>query len=146
MPRGQTISFTVPPFEGWVKRIILACTGIYLLQIIALRFVPNLVRECLVQLVLIPSAVIQHGKVWQLVTYSLLHVSFSHVFFNMLTLWFIGGYLERDWGPRRFIECYTFCVVGGALVTIAVSYTHFLGADPGTPVAGASGGILGLLM
>jgi len=57
----------------------------------------------------------------------MLHASFGHLFFNMLTLWFIGAYLERDWGPRRFIECYTFCVVGAALVTIAVSYTHFLG-------------------
>jgi membrane associated rhomboid family serine protease len=64
----------------------------------------------------------------------------------MLTLWFIGAYLERDWGPRRFIECYTFCVVGAALVTIAISYTHFLGMDPGTETMGASGGIFGLLM
>ena len=81
-----------------------------------------------------------------MVTYSLLHANFSHVFFNMLTLWFIGAYLERDWGPRRFIECYTFCVVGAALVTIAVSYTHFLGMDPATGTVGASGGIFGLLM
>jgi len=68
------------------------------------------------------------------------------VFFNMLTLWFIGAYLESDWGPRRFIECYAFCVVGAALVTIIVSYTHFLGANPATGTVGASGGIFGLLM
>jgi membrane associated rhomboid family serine protease len=146
VPRGQTISFTFPPFEGWVRRIIVACTVIYLLQAAGLRFAPDFVNLVRVQLVLIPSAVVQHGKVWQVVTYSLLHVNFSHVFFNMLTLWFIGAYLERDWGPRRFIECYTFCVVGAALVTIAVAYTHFLGMDPGTPTAGASGGIFGLLM
>ena len=72
------------------------------------------------------------GEIWQLVTYSLLHDNFSHLFFNMLTLWFIGAYLERDWGSRRFIECYTFCVVGAALVTIAVSYSHFLGMNPST--------------
>jgi membrane associated rhomboid family serine protease len=145
VPRGQTISFTFPPFEGWVRRIIVACTVIYLLQSAGLRFAPDFVNLVRVQLVLIPSAVV-HGKVWQLITYSFLHVNFSHVFFNMLTLWFIGAYLERDWGPRRFIECYTFCVVGAALVTIAVAYTHFLGMDPGTPTAGASGGIFGLLM
>jgi membrane associated rhomboid family serine protease len=93
---------------------------------------------------LIPVFVMK-GEIWQLVTYSLLHANFSHVFFNMLTLWFIGGYLESDWGPRRFIECYTFCVVGAALVTIAVSYTHFLGMN-GRGTVGASGGIFGLLM
>jgi len=143
--RGQTISFSFPPFAGWVRRIILTCTGIYLFKVVMLRLTPDVARWLLAQLVLIPAAVM-HGKVWQLITYSLLHVSLGHIFFNMLTLWFIGAYLERDWGPRLFIECYTFCVVGAALVTIAVSYTRILGVDPGTPTAGASGGIFGLLM
>jgi membrane associated rhomboid family serine protease len=143
--RTQTISFSFPPFAGWVKRIILTCTGIYLLQVIMLRFSPDVANLALRHLVLRPAAVMQ-GELWQLVTYSLLHVNLGHIFFNMLTLWFIGAYLERDWGPRRFIECYTFCVIGAALVTIAVSYTHFLGMDQFTPTAGASGGIFGLLI
>ncbi|MGP8143117.1 MAG: rhomboid family intramembrane serine protease [Terriglobales bacterium] len=128
-----------------MKRIILTCTGIYLMQKVLDTFAPSVVFQMREWLALIPVAVM-HGKVWQVVTYSFLHASLSHVFFNMLTLWFIGAYLERDWGPRRFIECYTFCVVGAALVTIAVSYTHFLGMDPGTGTVGASGGIFGLLM
>ena len=145
MSRGQTISFSFPPFAGWVKRIILACTGIFLVEQILQRvFQVNLgpVEEWFA---LIPSEVMS-GKVWQVVTYSLLHASFGHLFFNMLTLWFIGAYLERDWGQRRFIECYTFCVVGAALVTIAVSYTHFLGMNEAQGTVGASGGIFGLLM
>src|ERR1700688_297846 len=146
MPRGQTISFSFPPFAGWVKRIILTCTGIYLFQVIVNRFNHDLVLLMQEWLALIPSAVVQQGRVWQVVTYSLLHESFSHVFFNMLTLWFIGAYLERDWGSRRFIECYVFCVVGAALVTITVAYTHFLGMGPNSETIGASGGIFGLLM
>jgi len=145
VPRGQTISFSFPPFAGWVKRIIIACTGIYLVQVVMLRFAPDAFLLARDWLALIPVAVI-HGKVWQLATYSLLHATFGHVFFNMLTLWFIGAYLESDWGSRRFIECYTFCVVGAALVTIAVAYTRFLGANPATLTVGASGGIFGLLM
>ena len=35
--RGQSISFSFPPFAGWVKRIILACTAIFLLQLIVAR-------------------------------------------------------------------------------------------------------------
>ena len=145
MPRGQTISFSFPPFAGWVKRIILACTGIYLVQAVMKIFAPDVVRVAWEWLGLIPVSAM-HGAVWQLVTYSFLHASFGHVFFNMLTLWFIGAYLEGDWGPRRFIECYTFCVVGAALVTVAIAYTHFLGADPARVTVGASGGIFGLLM
>jgi membrane associated rhomboid family serine protease len=145
MRRGRTISFSFPPFAGWVKRIIITCTAIYLLELIAGAFGFSLRALLDVWFGLIPVYVMR-GAVWQLVTYSLLHAGFGHLFFNMLTLWFIGAYLEGDWGPRRFIECYLFCVIGAALVTMAVAYTHFLGADPRTPVIGASGGIFGLLM
>jgi membrane associated rhomboid family serine protease len=144
--RGQTISFSFPPFAGWVKRIVLACTGIYLLQVIALRFDAPIVPQMREWLALIPSNVVQHGFIWQIVTYSLLHEGLSHVVFNMLTLWFIGAYLEGDWGSRRFIECYVFCVVGAALVTIAIAYSHFPGVSPDSATIGASGGIFGLLM
>jgi membrane associated rhomboid family serine protease len=143
--RGQTISFSFPPFAGWVRRIILTCTGIYLSQLVLDQVFHVAFRHTEGWFALVPAEVLR-GQIWQLVTYSLAHAGFSHIFFNMLTLWFIGAYLERDWGPRRFIECYTFCVVGAALVTIAISYTHFLGMDPATPTVGASGGIFGLLM
>jgi membrane associated rhomboid family serine protease len=145
MNRGTTISFSLPPFAGWVKRIILTCTGIFLLELILHGVFKVDLRPIQEWFALIPAFVMR-GEIWQVVTYSLLHAGFGHLFFNMLTLWFIGAYLERDWGPRRFIECYTFCVVGAALVTIGVSYTRFLGMDPGTGTVGASGGIFGLLM
>jgi membrane associated rhomboid family serine protease len=128
-----------------VRRIIIACTAIFLLELIARRVFGVGLGWVDEWFALIPVFVMR-GEIWQLVTYSLLHANFSHVFFNMLTLWFIGAYLERDWGSRRFIECYTFCVVGAALVTIAVAYTHFLGASPAVATVGASGGIFGLLM
>ena len=145
MSRGQTISFSFPPFEGWVRRIIIACTGIYLAQLILAAVFHIAFPRTEDWFALFPVDVL-NGRIWELVTYSLAHHNFSHLFFNMLTLWFIGAYLERDWGPRRFIECYTFCVVGAALVTIAISYTHFLGMDPRSGTVGASGGIFGLLM
>jgi membrane associated rhomboid family serine protease len=145
VPRGQIISFTFPPFEGWVRRIIVACTVIYFVQKILDAIFNIPFRRTEGWFALVPVDVV-HGQIWQLITYSLAHDNFGHVFFNMLTLWFIGAYLERDWGPRRFIECYTFCVIGAALVTIAISYTHFLGANPAIGTVGASGGIFGLLM
>jgi membrane associated rhomboid family serine protease len=145
MRRGGTISFSFPPFAGWVKRIILACTVIFVLELILQRAFHLDLRWVEEWFALIPVLVMK-GKVWQVVTYSLLHATPGHLFFNMLTLWFIGATLERDWGPRRFIECYLFCVVGAALVTIAVSYTHFLGMSEHSGTVGASGGIFGLLM
>ncbi|MFZ3264919.1 MAG: rhomboid family intramembrane serine protease, partial [Terriglobales bacterium] len=146
MRRGGTISFSFPPFAGWVKRIILACTAIFLLELIAGRVFGIDLQGWLNDWFGLRPVDVLKGEIWQLVTYSFLHQGWSHVFFNMLTLWFIGAYLERDWGSRRFLECYLFCVVGAALVTIAVSYTHFLGMDPRIGTVGASGGIFGLLM
>lgn len=145
MYRGKTISFTLPPFAGWVRRIIIACTAVYLLGLI-LQSVFRLDLQPVRNVLALFPVLVMKGEVWQLVTYSFLHGGFGHLFFNMLTLWFIGGYLEGQWGQRRFIECYTFCVVGAALVTIAIAYTHFLGMDPRIGTVGASGGIFGLLM
>jgi membrane associated rhomboid family serine protease len=145
MRRGETISFSFPPFAGWVRRIIIACTAIFLVELI-LRRVFGLNLNSVNELFALIPVFVMRGEIWQILTYSLLHANFSHLFFNMLTLWFIGAYLERDWGPRRFIECYVFCVAGAAVVTIAVAYTHFLGMDPRIGTVGASGGIFGLLM
>jgi membrane associated rhomboid family serine protease len=64
----------------------------------------------------------------------------------MLALWMFGAQFESDWGRKRFLEFYFFCVVGAALVTIAVSYSHLGGVTPLTKTVGASGGIYGILM
>jgi membrane associated rhomboid family serine protease len=145
--RGRTISLSLPPFAGWVKRIILACVAVYLLQLILRSFAPGIERYFLL-FGLVPADVV-HGYIWQLISYGFLHASTGHIFFNMLTLWFIGSYLEQDWGGRRFIECYLFCLIGAALVTVGIAYTgflHVLHMNPLSVTVGASGAIFGLLM
>ena len=90
----------MPPFAGWVKRIIITCTAIFLLELVARRVFHIDLGWVDEWFALIPVFVMK-GEIWQLVTYSLLHASFSHLFFNMLTLWFIGAYLESDWGSHQ---------------------------------------------
>ncbi len=68
-----------------------------------------------------------------------------HVLLNMLMLWMFGSQQEQDWGSKKFVEYYLFCVVGAAVTTIIVAYSHFLGANPGTATIGASGGVYGVL-
>src|SRR5215467_6939323 len=106
MPRGMTLPFSLPSFRGWVKRLILACALIYLLQIILIAFAKGFYDTFFSHFALIPEDVL-HGQIWQLVSYSLLHGSAGHLFFNMLSLWFMGGLLEGNAGGRRFIECYS---------------------------------------
>src|SRR3954453_18212062 len=133
---GMTLSF--PPFTRAVKWLVLANSVIFLLlallQSTGSQIAPWIGRH----FSLIPWSVL-HGEVWQLVTYSFIHAGLFHVLFNMLSLWMFGGTLERDWGYRQFLEFYFFCVVGAALVTIAISFTHVLGMSPMQGTVGASG-------
>ena len=53
--------------------------------------------------------------------------------------------LESAWGKRRFAQLYFGSVIFAGLVAVALSYTHFLGTNPGQQVSGAWGGVFGLL-
>jgi membrane associated rhomboid family serine protease len=148
MYRGRTMTLSFPPFTRWVKRIVIACAVVYLVQILLEWFAPRLETYALLYLGLVPAAVLHYGFLWQLVTYSFLHSThgLSHILINMLTLWMFGSQEEQDWGSRKFLEFYLFCVVGAALVTVAVAYLPLPGASPLIPTIGASGGIYGLLI
>lgn len=145
MNRGRTLSLSFPPFTYWVKRIIIACVVVYFLQVLLGAVAPGVETAVITYGALIP-AFVMHGAIWQLASYSFLHGSVSHVLINMLMLWMFGAQEEMDWGPRKFLEYYLFCVVGAALVTIAVAYSPIPGVHPDTPTIGASGGVYGILV
>src|SRR3989304_9396800 len=58
---------------------------------------------------------------WQLVTYSFLHGSFTHLFLNMLALFMFGSEIERLFGTRRYLVYYFAAVLAAALTQIVVS-------------------------
>jgi len=145
MYRGRTLSLSLPPFTRAVKWLVITNAAVYLLLELLKWIVPTLGEELTLVLALIP-AFVMHGWIFQLVTYSFVHAGVLHILFNMLGLWMFGAQLESDWGYKRFLEFYFFCVIGAALTTIAVSYTGVGGVVPSTPTVGASGGVLGILM
>jgi membrane associated rhomboid family serine protease len=135
----------LPPFTRAVKWLVIINAAIYLLEALLGAF--GIVSSGTVNqaLGLVPLLVV-HGWVWQLVTYMFIHAGLFHVLFNMLSVWMFGGMLESDWGTKRFVEFYTFCGVGAALVTIAISFTHILGMAPTQATVGASGAVYGIYM
>ena len=134
-----------PPFTKAVKWLVIVNAAVFLLTTLLQSFAHGFGNVFFYVLSLVPYWVM-HGALWQVVTYSFLHVGLFHILFNMLALWMFGAQLEMDWGYRKFLEFYFFCVVGAALVTIAVSYSGLGGVTPATNTVGASGGVLGLLM
>lgn len=139
------MTLSLPPFTPAVSWLLGVNTAIFLLRFLLELLGLPAQGFATVYLSLIPIQVIQHGWVWQIVTYSFLHFEFMHWFGNMLGLWMFGSSFESSWGTRRFLELYFFGVIGAALTTIALSYPHILGS-PRTSTVGASGGVFAILI
>lgn len=56
-------------------------------------------------------------NILQLVTYMFMHDTsgFTHIFFNMFSLWMFGSLLERVLGSKRYLFYYISCGIGAAL-------------------------------
>lgn len=102
-------------------------------------------------------------KPFQLVTHMFMHGGFTHIFFNMYTLYIFGCVLERVWGSQKFLFYYFVTGIGAALLHLGVMYLQLKGymaaynagdiyagaeiqALLTTPTVGASGAIYGLLL
>jgi membrane associated rhomboid family serine protease len=144
MPRTRFGSsmLAFPPFGGVTRKLILANLAVYVVVLIAQW--SELLRALVGWLPLTP-VVLLHGAVWQLVTYAFLQIGILQILFNMLSLWFIGAYLEAEKGGKWLTEIYFLSVVGGGLIATGLSYTGVLHLSPLQTVAGASSGIFGLL-
>lgn len=79
---------------------------------------------------------------WQLITYQFMHGSFSHILFNMFSLWMFGMEIENFWGSKKFLYFYLLCGVAAGLCHMFIS--PLLGASA-APTIGASGAIYGVL-
>tara|TARA_B110000444_G_scaffold253966_1_gene285686 strand:- start:308 stop:1042 length:735 start_codon:yes stop_codon:yes gene_type:complete len=53
---------------------------------------------------------------YQLITHMFMHANFTHLFFNMFTLWMFGKTLENKWGAKRFLTYYLITGFGAALI------------------------------
>lgn len=87
-----------------------------------------------------------HGCLWQPFTYQFLHGSLSHLFWNMLLLFFFGPGLERVLGSRQFFWFYISCgsvAVLANLIPDLISFGRF-GGSPS--VTGASGAVMGVVV
>ena len=139
------MTLSLPPFTKAVTWLIGINTGVFLLM--AIFSGPRIPVALYVKYYceLVPSDVVQHGRLWQIVTYGFLHEGFGHWFWNMIGLWMFGSAIESAWGTRRFLELYFIGVIGAAITTIALSFGHILG-NPEQATVGASGGIFAILI
>jgi membrane associated rhomboid family serine protease len=150
--QGPQMNFSaMAPMTPVVKALLINNVSVWLvLQLIIEKlFMKDQVITYVLGLV--PNNVISNYFVWEFFTYMFLHAANpTHILFNMLLLWWLGGELEQRWGPKFFALFYTCSGVGAAVIYILVVLVHGLIFNPTAvwtvPVIGASGALFGLML
>jgi membrane associated rhomboid family serine protease len=143
-PRSGFSSLSFPSFTGATSQLVLANVAVFFLLLLMKYAAVGMLLVVLQYFSLTPALLI-HGWVWQLATYSFLNSGVLHVAFNMLTLWFIGSFLETSKGSRWLLEIYFLCAIGGGLIGSALTFTHIFHSDPVSSTTSADAALFGLL-
>lgn len=97
----------------------------------------NGIERVLAEAALIPAAVLQNGQWWRIITGAFLHGGLIHIGVNMLSLWFLGRFIEYALGSWRMFVVYMFSLIASGLGVVFFS-------NPMVATVGASGAIFGL--
>jgi len=82
---------------------------------------------------------------WTLITSVFMHGSPSHLFLNMLSLMFLGGFVERLIGSKRYLGIYLIAGIIANLFYAFFSYAFNLNSIPAVGASGAVFGVAGML-
>jgi len=89
-----------------------------------------------------PLAILSGKYIWTFLTSMFMHAGLGHLFVNMLSLVFIGSFVERLIGKKRFLSIYFGAGLFAGIFFVAVAW--LTGADLNVYAVGASGAIFGL--
>ena len=133
-------------FRGFTRTLVVWNVGIYFAFLLLHLAVPEAAAR-LTMLFSLTPALVAHGQVWQLVTYCFLHGGLLGTALELLSLWFLGAFLEANHGSRWVAELYFVAVVGAGLSAVALAYaTAASGGLYTAGLVGSFGGIFGLLI
>lgn len=147
MPRIGSSPFAFPDFRGATRRLILANLVAYFALLVAGFALRDQIANLVAALCFDPNLFL-HGSFWQPITYSFVHPGLWGTFLELLSLWFLAGFLEmQGHGAGWLTGLYAASVLGtaaAALVIYAVSVALHVDVPP-VPLYGCFGGIFGLL-
>jgi hypothetical protein len=139
--RGIFSSFSVTSILITINIIV------WLIILFALSINPDFIKYFALQ----PSLFIQGGYMWTILVSMFSHIFFWHIFANMITLLFIGGFIERILGKKRYLIFYLVSGIIASLLFVFLSVlfgNSFWGerifGSPQIFALGASGAIFGL--
>ncbi|HVF23972.1 MAG TPA: rhomboid family intramembrane serine protease [Pyrinomonadaceae bacterium] len=94
-----------------------------------------------------------HYQWWRFITPMFVHVNLPHLLVNMYSLWIVGPYVEKLYGPAKFIVFWVLTGIAGVVGSyLSVQprlatggFGRFLFKTADIPSAGASGALFGLV-
>ncbi|MEM2932830.1 MAG: rhomboid family intramembrane serine protease [Candidatus Pacearchaeota archaeon] len=93
-------------------------------------------------LALKPANILQGKYLWTIILSMFIHAGFFHLFANMISLIFLGSFLERIIGKKRFIFIY---FISGIFASIAfILFSLLIKSEFNVYAVGASGAIFGI--
>ena len=98
-----------------------------------------------------PLGIINNFYFWTLLTSMFMHAGFAHLFFNMISLFFLGTLVERIIGRKRFIWFYLISgIFAGLFFALSSGFFGYgigekIFGNPSVLGVGASGAIFGLV-
>lgn len=116
----------MPRFSKWTGLIIIANIAVYLWS--------SQAPEQADAFAFVPARFI--ARPWTAFTYMFLHANFSHIFFNMLMLFFFGPQVEDRLGGGRYLTLYFVSGLFGAAASMLFS--------PLAGIVGASAAVFGV--
>jgi membrane associated rhomboid family serine protease len=147
MPRLGASPFSFPEFRGATRRLILANLSAYFVMALAQMAFPATAAGLLRALTFQPFLFL-HGALWQPLTYSFIHFGIMGPLFELLSLWFLAGFLENTHSASWVTGLYAASVLGtAAAATVLYVASGTLGySTVAIPLYGCFGGIFGLLV
>jgi membrane associated rhomboid family serine protease len=132
-----------PDFRGFTRQLVLWNLGAYFLLLILGAVSASTALVVVSYLGLIPGLVLQHGFVWELATYWVIHQGILNTALELLSLWFLGSFLEDQHGARWLGEIFFASVLGGGLAGVALAAAVHV---PNFLIYGCWAGITGLMV
>jgi len=147
MPRLGASPFSFPDFRGATRLLVLGNLAAFFFLLLGDAVLPQAAGDLTLHLSFLPYAFL-HGALWQPVTYSFIHLGLFGTLLELLSLWFLAGFLEQMHSESWVLGLYATSVLGTAAAAMAIyAVSGTLGLPLTTiPLYGCFGGIFGLLV
>jgi membrane associated rhomboid family serine protease len=146
MRRIGSSPFSFPQFSGATRTLVFVNLGTYFAFLLAQLASADKAAGLFRLLAFDPYSFLR-GFVWQPFTYSFIHVGILGTLFELLSLWFLAGFLEQMHSSAWVNGLYAISVLGTAAAATAIyACSGTLGYTlPLVALFGCFGGIFGLL-